>query len=109
MKNPSSYPETGHFGDEKCAWIEEVTFECLKALESGVEVEGICIYPVINTPVPDNLKSNHDCGMWELDRKKRRWPHADYIRTVRDCIQIVENNRMSIFSFNFLQSAFSSN
>ena len=83
-KKPIFLSETGHFGEGRALWIEEITDECIAAVNNGVELLGMCIYPVIDRPDWDNLHVYHDCGIWDMDEHKNRIPHADSIDAILD-------------------------
>ena len=90
---PILLTETGHFGSGRCDWIEEITLECQNAIAKGVDLRGICIYPVIDRPDWDNLNQYHDCGIWDLDEHKNRKPHEIYVKSVKNCIESMNENR----------------
>lgn len=81
---PIFLSETGHFGIGRAPWITEVTSECIKAINNGVELLGMCIYPVIDRPDWDNLHDYHDCGIWDMDEFKNRIPHTDSIVAIQE-------------------------
>ena len=87
---PVILSETGHFGAGRCRWIEEVTIECKKAISLGVDLQGICIYPVIDRPDWDNLSFYPDCGIWDLDENKNRISHEPYVASVKKCMEVIE-------------------
>jgi len=84
---PVILSETGHFGENRAQWIEEISRECKIAMAQGVDLSGMCIYPVIDRPDWDNLEYYSNCGLWDLDHEKNRIPHEPAIRTVKKCIQ----------------------
>lgn len=88
---PVVISETGHFGVGRAQWIEEISLECKKALSNGVNLLGICIYPVIDRPDWDNLKRYHDCGIWDLDEFRNRIPDPNTVTSVKNCIRMFEN------------------
>lgn len=47
---PLFVSETGIEGDRRPAWLEYVADEVMAARQSGVPVEGICLYPIANHP-----------------------------------------------------------
>jgi beta-glucosidase/6-phospho-beta-glucosidase/beta-galactosidase len=49
-ERPLVITETGAEGSARCAWLYYVVREVLSALSSGVEVEGLCLYPVTDYP-----------------------------------------------------------
>ncbi|WP_293896318.1 hypothetical protein [Flavobacterium sp.] len=81
-KKPLFLSETGHFGEGRAEWIEEITAECLEAQKKGADLNGICIYPVTDRPDWDNLKKYCDCGIWDLDENNNRIPYSKYIVAV---------------------------
>lgn len=64
---PLLLSETGHFGPDpdKADWIQYISAECSEAAKTGVEISGVCIYPVIDRPDWDDLASYSNCGMWQ--------------------------------------------
>jgi beta-glucosidase/6-phospho-beta-glucosidase/beta-galactosidase len=81
-KKPVIISETGHIGSGRVEWLEEITSECLIAKKNGVDLRGICIYPVTDRPDWDNLAHYSNCGIWDLDENKNRIPHQPYIEAV---------------------------
>lgn len=81
-KKPLFISETGHFGDGRIEWLEEITTECLLSQKKGVDLKGICIYPITDRPDWDNLENYCQCGIWDLDEFRNRIPHPDYITAV---------------------------
>ena len=105
---PVILSETGHFGSGRCSWIEEVTAECKKAISLGVDLQGICIYPVIDRPDWDNLSHYHDCGIWDLDNYKNRIPNEPYVASVMKCMEAIEmhqEKRKTKFIEDLLQTS----
>jgi beta-glucosidase/6-phospho-beta-glucosidase/beta-galactosidase len=78
-QKPLFVSETGHFGSGRAAWLNEIASECLLAKKSGVDLKGICIYPVTDRPDWDDVTKYCDCGIWDLDENKNRIPHQPYI------------------------------
>ena len=87
---PIILSETGHFGSGRCQWIEEVVVECRKAITEGVDLRGICVYPVIDRPDWDNLMKYNDCGIWDLDQNKNRIANEAYVSSVKKCIGMMD-------------------
>ncbi|MBP1225674.1 hypothetical protein [Flavobacterium sp. 1355] len=78
-QKPVFISETGHFGSGRIEWLNEVTSECLLAQKNGVDLRGICIYPVTDRPDWDDLTKYCECGIWDLDENSNRIPHQPYI------------------------------
>lgn len=91
-KKPVFLSETGHFGEGRVEWIEEVTNECAIAEKNGVPMWGICIYPVTDRPDWDNLQSFSQCGIFDLDSLLNRIPEQDYINSIKRLM--VENEEL---------------
>ena len=47
---PMFIAETGIEGDRRAGWIEYVDAEVRAAVNAGVPIEGICLYPIVNHP-----------------------------------------------------------
>lgn len=79
---PILITETGHFGHLRGQWLNEVITECSKAIQMGVDLRGMCIYPVIDRPDWDDLSSYSNCGLWDLDTNFNRIPNKTAIEEV---------------------------
>jgi hypothetical protein len=51
---PIVVAETGAEGSGRAAWLNYVTGEVMAAISKGVPVNGICLYPILDTPGWDN-------------------------------------------------------
>ncbi|NDP28007.1 MAG: hypothetical protein GZ087_11360 [Flavobacterium sp.] len=78
-KKPMFVSETGHFGTGRAQWLEEIMAECILAKNNGVDLQGICIYPVTDRPDWDDLTRYSNCGLWDLDEISNRIPNLRYI------------------------------
>lgn len=79
---PLFISETGHFGSGRVEWLREITVQCLEARNNGVDLRGICIYPVTDRPDWDDLKCYCHCGIWDLDENSNRIPDEEYIAAI---------------------------
>ena len=103
-QKPIFLSETGHFGSGRAEWIEEVTAECLIAKRKGVDITGICIYPVTDRPDWDNLASYSNCGIWDLDESGNRIACQEYIDAVQNAQkQFKSTNRILDFVLNLFK------
>ena len=98
-KKPVFLSETGHFGEGRVQWIEEISDECAIASEAGVPFWGICIYPVTDRPDWDNLSSYSQCGIFDLDAMGNRIPEEDYIASIK-YLQIANKSLFAATSNN---------
>jgi len=65
-RRPLVIAETGHTGVGRGAWIREVANQVRVALKSGIPVEGICLYAVLDRPDWNNPSHWHNHGLWDL-------------------------------------------
>ncbi|HUP12799.1 MAG TPA: hypothetical protein VM187_11315, partial [Niastella sp.] len=82
---PVVLSETGHFGEDRSKWMKQITDDCIKAMEKGVDLRGICIYPVLDRPDWDILENYIPCGIWGYNNAKERFAEEDYLACVRAC------------------------
>lgn len=83
---PVILSETGHFDEDRSLWMEMITTECIKAMEQGVDLRGICIYPVLDRPDWDYLDKYIACGIWGYRPDGTRTVEQSYLNTVKACI-----------------------
>jgi len=62
--------ETSHSGEHRPNWLELITKECIKALELGVPLMGICLYPIVDRPDWDHLHNWHHSGLWDASESE---------------------------------------
>ena len=67
-RRPIVVGETSHVGVGRAAWIRELTDEVCLALEAGVPLEGVCLYPIIDRFEWDDPGHWHNSGLWDLQR-----------------------------------------
>jgi beta-glucosidase/6-phospho-beta-glucosidase/beta-galactosidase len=71
-RRPLFVAETGIEDETRPAWLRYMSKEVLTALEAGVPVEGICLYPILNHPGWDDDRHCHN-GMFDYaDAEGRR-------------------------------------
>lgn len=63
-RKPVFLGETGIEEDRRAEWLAYVCDEVVMALESGVPIEGICLYPIVNHPGWDDDRHCHN-GLWD--------------------------------------------
>ncbi len=63
--------ETGHFGSGRAAWLRSITEEARIALDRGVPLEGVCLYPALDRPDWDDPSHWHNSGLWDLQRDEQ--------------------------------------
>jgi len=82
-QRPLFLSETGHFGQGRAPWIEEISQECCILIGEGIPLLGVCIYPVTDRPDWDELTSYSDCGIFDLDSYNNRIPHLESINAIK--------------------------
>ncbi len=66
---PVFIAETGHVGDGRAQWIDEVGSLARRCRAAGVPLEGICLYPLIDRPDWENAGTWHRSGLWDVDER----------------------------------------
>jgi beta-glucosidase/6-phospho-beta-glucosidase/beta-galactosidase len=85
-QRPIVLSETGHFGNGRAKWLLEVFNECLAAIKGGVDLKGICLYPLIDRPDWDNIQDYHNSGLWDIDpQTKHRTLNEPYLEALLNC------------------------
>ena len=74
---PLVVAETSHQGAAKAQWISEIAEDVDKARRSGVDVQGICLYPATDRPDWQDPLRWHTSGLWSVDPN-----HADLPRSL---------------------------
>lgn len=87
---PVLLTETGHFGDGRDIWLKKITVECIEAMNMGVDLRGICIYPIIDRPDWDDLTLYSKSGIWDLGENKERIVDSGYLNALKECAGMLE-------------------
>lgn len=62
---PVVLSETSHPGEDRPLWIKYIGRECNKAIQDGIPLMGVCLYPIIDRPDWDHLDYWHHSGLWD--------------------------------------------
>ena len=62
---PVVLSETSHPGLDRPRWVQNTAAECRRALDRGVPLLGICLYPILDRPDWDDLATWHRAGLWD--------------------------------------------
>jgi hypothetical protein len=82
-RRPLFVAETGTEGDARADWLRYVGEEARAALQAGVPVEGICLYPIVNFPGWDDERHCQN-GLWDYaDAAGRREVHGPLAQELR--------------------------
>ena len=71
---PMFISETGTENDDRPSWLAYVAGEARAAMQNGVPVHGICLYPILNHPGWDDGRHCYN-GLWD-------YPRADGAREI---------------------------
>ncbi len=63
---PLIIAETGDTGDGRSGWLTYLTHEAKRALEQGVNLQGICLYPLITSPDWEDPTAFFDGGLFDV-------------------------------------------
>jgi polysaccharide biosynthesis protein PelF len=63
-RRPIFIAETGIEDERRPEWLAYVCDEVVTALQSGIPVEGVCLYPIVNHPGWDDERHCHN-GLWD--------------------------------------------
>lgn len=92
-RRPLLIAETSHFGVGRARWIAEVAAEARLAIDAGVPLEGICLYPVVDRPDWDSPDHWHNSGLWDLRREQsgalRRVLSREYAEALAAAMRLV--------------------
>ena len=84
---PVAITETSHPGTDRPLWLKMIGRECAAALQQGVPLLGVCLYPIIDRPDWDFLDNWHHSGLWDAalrpDGPPQRVLHAPSAEALR--------------------------
>ena len=72
--------ETSHVGSGRAEWLREMADELCLAIDAGVPVEGVCLYPIIDRFEWENPAHWHNSGLWDFERDE----HGNFVRVLHN-------------------------
>jgi len=77
--------ETSGLGDGRPAWLKDVMEESLAAVDQGIDLHGVCLYPGVDMPNWHTGEWLHNgiCDLVEANGDLRRVPFEPYVRELR--------------------------
>lgn len=66
-RRPVFVAETSHVGSGRAEWLREMTSEIELAIDAGVPVEGVCLYPIVDRFEWENPTHWHNSGLWDFE------------------------------------------
>jgi hypothetical protein len=79
-RRPMIMAETSHYGIGRAPWLDEIARECRIAIDHGVALEGICLYPILDRFDWEDRSHWHNSGMWDM----RKNGHGHYLRVLNE-------------------------
>ncbi|HVU35810.1 MAG TPA: glycoside hydrolase [Opitutaceae bacterium] len=58
--------ETAHAGEMRPIWLREVAADCEAALDDGIPLRGVCLYPILGMPEWHDRERWARMGLWDL-------------------------------------------
>jgi glycosyltransferase involved in cell wall biosynthesis len=109
-QRPLLVSETSHVGSGRGAWIREIAQQGVLARQSGVDLQGICLYPILDRPDWEDIHRWHKSGLWEVDTEGTGGKHYErvlsrvYAAGLRDAQRLTNrllSNQPAHAPFNF--------
>ncbi|HTJ55844.1 MAG TPA: NAD(P)-binding protein [Nitrosospira sp.] len=72
---PILLSETSHVGSGRGAWIKDVAQQAVMAQQFGIDLHGICVYPILDRPDWDEPDRWHKSGLWEISIQGEEEPY----------------------------------
>ncbi|TFW25982.1 glycosyltransferase, partial [Duganella callida] len=66
-RRPLLLAETSHVGSGRGVWIRQMAEQAALAVQHGVDLRGVCLYPAIDRPDWDHAEHWHRSGLWDVD------------------------------------------
>ena len=84
-RRPMIIGETSGMGHGRAAWLKDVMEESLAAVNEGMDLQGICLFPAIDMPNwhTGQWLNNGICDLIDEDGDLRRELHAPYVDELR--------------------------
>ncbi len=71
---PLIVAETGHVGDGRAPWLDDVAQAALRCQARGVPLQGVCLYPVVDRTDWERPDRWHRSGLWDVPDADRAPP-----------------------------------
>jgi len=73
-RRPLIVAETGHIGRGRADWLNDIAGEARRAIERGIPLAGVCLYPMLDRPDWHEPQRWHRSGLWHVPRDPRGRP-----------------------------------
>jgi len=97
---PMIIAETSGLGEGRPAWLKDVMEEALAAVDRGIDLHGVCLYPAVDMPNWHTGEWLHMglCDVVEEEGNLRRVPYEPYIQELRRWQKLL--NRVTVLDEN---------
>jgi hypothetical protein len=88
---PMAITETSGHQEHRAEWLRMTMEECMKALNAGMDLQGVCLYPIVD--IPDwNSGEWAKIGMFDIEDQQtwERIPVDPYIQELRRWQKILD-------------------
>jgi beta-glucosidase/6-phospho-beta-glucosidase/beta-galactosidase len=84
-RRPLIIGETSGMHDGRAAWLKDVTEESLAAVNDGMDLHGICLFPAVDMPDWHTGEWLHNgiCDVQDCEGDLRRIPSENYVNELR--------------------------
>ena len=79
-RRPIYIAETSHVGVGRAEWLRELTTELELAIDAGIPLEGVCLYPIIDRFEWEDPSHWHNSGLWDFERD----PDGNFLRVINE-------------------------
>ena len=87
---PLVLAETGSSSDGRAAWLERLTEDALGAVAQGVDLEGICLYPIVSSPDWEDPTAVFDGGIFDLAPQAGGVLRRVLLRPVAEALRVAQ-------------------
>ncbi|WP_343729865.1 NAD(P)-binding protein [Duganella sp.] len=92
---PLLLAETSHVGSGRGIWIRQMAEQAALAVQHGVDLRGVCLYPAIDRPDWDKPDHWHRSGLWDVDLHSApplaRLPVPVYATALHQAIRLTDH------------------
>lgn len=88
-QRPILLAETSHVGSGRAAWLAHITAQIAQAQLNGCDIRGICLYPVIDRPLWEDITHWPHSGLWDVDLHFQRLLNPLYAAALQQQQQLL--------------------
>lgn len=96
-RRPVVVSETSHVGAGRGDWLLDVAQQVAQARAHEVQLQGICLYPVVDRPDWNNERHWHKSGLWDVRPRTDRHPPGQRRQRILDMMYAADLRRAQKF------------